>query len=145
GTITVNATDGIATVSIGGTAYTLADLNGKFVNTGKGVLTITGVTPAADGKSAEIDYSYTLSAAQTHVAGNGDNTLTGTLTDTIAVAVAGVGGSTGSGNVTITIVDDVPVAASHIAGSVTEDGTALVNGNVTTATGNGFGQDGAAT
>ncbi|MFZ7321411.1 hypothetical protein, partial [Comamonas jiangduensis] len=96
GTITVNATDGIATVSIGGTAYTLADLNGKFVNTGKGVLTITGVTPATDGKSAEIDYSYTLSAAQTHVAGNGDNTLT----DTIAVAVAGVGGSTGSGNVT---------------------------------------------
>ncbi|MFZ7321418.1 VCBS domain-containing protein, partial [Comamonas jiangduensis] len=45
----------------------------------------------------------------------------------------------------ITIVDDVPVAASHTAGSVTEDGTALVNGNVTTATGNGFGQDGAAT
>ncbi|MDH1814122.1 type I secretion C-terminal target domain-containing protein, partial [Comamonas aquatica] len=70
---------------------------------------------------AEIDYSYTLSAAQTHAAGNGNNTLT----DTIAVAVAGVGGSTGSGNVTITIVDDVPVAVND-TGNITESATLTV-------------------
>ncbi|WP_370513860.1 type I secretion C-terminal target domain-containing protein [Comamonas sp. CAH-2] len=102
--ITVQASDGIATVSINGTAYTLAALTGQSVNTGKGVLTITGVSVAGGGKSADISYSYTLSAAQTHDKVTNDTQIT----DVVGVAVTGVGGSTANGNVTITIVDDVP-------------------------------------
>ena len=104
GVITVQASDGIATVSIDGTAYTLAALTGQSVNTGKGVLTITGVSVAGGGKSADISYSYTLSAAQTHDKVTNDTQIT----DVVGVAVTGVGGSTANGNVTITIVDDVP-------------------------------------
>src|SRR5690606_5323755 len=75
GKITVTATDGVASVTLGTDTYDLAHLDGQTVDTGKGVLTVTGHTVSADGKTVEITYSYTLSAAQTHADGAGNNTV----------------------------------------------------------------------
>ncbi|MFZ7327377.1 retention module-containing protein, partial [Comamonas jiangduensis] len=145
GSITVSASDGISSITIGGVSFTLAQLLGDvgllpFVNTGEGTLRITGYAPGANNQAGTVSYEYTLNAAQTHAPGDGSNTLQ----DRIEVSVAGNAGGTAIGSIVITIVDDVPVAASHAATSVTEDGIVLVEGNVTTATGNGFGMDGAA-
>src|SRR5690606_1372049 len=143
GKITVTATDGVASVTLGTDAYDLAHLDGQTVDTGKGVLTVTGHTVSADGKTVEITYSYTLSAAQTHADGAGNNTVQ----DSIAVGVTGAGGSTDSGTLHVTIVDDVPVAADHLnVGTVTEDApTNHVEGSVLGAgSGSDYGADGAA-
>ena len=106
GAFKVAASDGIATVTIGGETHALGDWNGKVVDTVEGKMTITSVTVAGDGKTADFTYEYTLKANQTHANAAGNNTLT----DTVAVAVDGIGGTTANGNVTITIVDDVPTA-----------------------------------
>src|SRR5690606_14263756 len=64
-------------------------------------------------------------------------------TDTIAVTVDGIGGSSASGNNTISIVEDVAVAQAIDAGSVTEDtADKTVGGDVTADAGNAFGADG---
>ncbi|WP_194596279.1 immunoglobulin-like domain-containing protein, partial [Alishewanella longhuensis] len=77
GSITVSATDGIASITIGGVTYTLAELQGDVsglatVDTGEGTLTITGYTGTATG--GEVAYSYTLNAAQTHTQPDNDAT-----------------------------------------------------------------------
>ncbi|MBZ9709881.1 VCBS domain-containing protein, partial [Mesorhizobium sp. ESP7-2] len=124
GAFKVTASDGIATVTIGGQTHALNAWLNQTINTGEGTFKITGVTVAADGKSADFSYSYTLNAAQTHAAGNGNNTLT----DTVAVAVDGIGGTHGASSVTVTIVDDVPVAHNVNAGALTEDGATTTVG-----------------
>jgi VCBS repeat-containing protein len=64
GTFSVAASDGILNVVIGGTTFTLAQVqafNGtQTVNTGEGVLTLTGYSGNSFGGT--ISYSYTLSA-----------------------------------------------------------------------------------
>ncbi|MEZ0271310.1 MAG: retention module-containing protein, partial [Methylophilaceae bacterium] len=64
GSFTVTATDGILNIVIGGTTYTLAQMqafNGtQIVNTGEGVLTLTGYSGTAT--SGTVNYSYTVSA-----------------------------------------------------------------------------------
>ncbi|QIY01925.1 retention module-containing protein [Bordetella bronchiseptica] len=108
GTITVSASDGISSVTIGGQTFTVAQLSGDLsslptINTIEGTLTITGYTPTADGKSADITFSYTLNEAQTHSQPGND-----TITDNIGVTVTGNGDSETSSSFNITIVDDVP-------------------------------------
>ncbi|CCJ57889.1 putative hemolysin [Bordetella bronchiseptica MO149] len=108
GTITVSASDGISSVTIGGQTFTVAQLSGDLsslptINTTEGTLTITGYTPTADGKSADITFSYTLNEAQTHSQPGND-----TITDNIGVTVTGNGDSETSSSFNITIVDDVP-------------------------------------
>lgn len=121
GSFDVTASDGIASVTIGTQTHALADWLDKTIVTDKGIFTITGVTPTADGKSANFTYSYTLSEKQGHPVGNGSNTLT----DSVTVKVDGIGGSTSEGNLTVTIVDDVPVTADD-TGNVTEGATLSV-------------------
>ncbi|WP_313603575.1 retention module-containing protein, partial [Comamonas jiangduensis] len=121
GSVTVTATDGVAAINIGGTSFTLAQLQGDVtqlggINTGEGTLKITGYVAGPNNQSGTLSYEYTLNAAQTHANGQDNNTLT----DTIAVTVGGAGGSTGSGAITITIVDDVPVAVNDAANQTTE-------------------------
>ncbi|KDD15907.1 retention module-containing protein [Bordetella bronchiseptica] len=108
GTITVSASDGISSVTIGGQTFTVAQLSGDLsslptIDTTEGTLTITGYTPSADGKSADITFSYTLNEAQTHSQPGND-----TITDNIGVTVTGNGDSETSSSFNITIVDDVP-------------------------------------
>ncbi|MGB3706238.1 MAG: retention module-containing protein [Castellaniella sp.] len=132
GKITVTATDGVASVTLDGTPYTLAQLDGKTVNTGTGVLTVTGHTVSPDGKSVEISYSYTLSGEQAHPSADGNNTVQ----DSIPVAVTGVGGSSASGALTVTIVDDVPTI------TVDTEATGAYGAAITGSVDMAFGADG---
>jgi VCBS repeat-containing protein len=107
----VSATDGIASVTVGGTTFTLDQLKGFSssspsggISTGEGTLIITGYSSADGDKTATISYSYTLNAAQTHTQPANDTTLT----DSVTVSVAGIGGTSASANLTINIIDDVP-------------------------------------
>ncbi|QXZ10625.1 retention module-containing protein [Comamonas sp. Y33R10-2] len=145
GSVTVSATDGVASIQLGNVTYTVEQLKDvsklATVDTGEGTLKITAYAPGADGKSGTLTYEYTLKAAQTHANGQGNNTLS----DSIAVTVTGNGGSTAAGNIVITIVDDMPVAQDITAGTLTEDNTSSrLSGDVTSHTGNSFGADGKA-
>ncbi|WP_200956695.1 beta strand repeat-containing protein, partial [Tsuneonella troitsensis] len=111
GTFTVSATDGIATVTIGGTVFTLAQVqafgttNG-VVDTGEGTLTLTGYTGSAT--SGTVSYSYTLKATIDNDSKVG---ATGTeFDDAIALSVAGLGGTAAGDTLVVRIVDDLPTA-----------------------------------
>ena len=116
-----------ATVTIGGTTFALnasgnatnlTDAN-RSIDTGEGTLTITGIA------NGTVSYTYTLNGAQTHSAGQGNNTLA----DNIAISVTDATGDSASGTLTITIVDDV-ITSSDDADSVTEGGELTASGNV---------------
>ncbi|NIC41768.1 retention module-containing protein, partial [Aquabacterium sp. A08] len=108
----VNATDGIASVTIGTgsgaitlTLGQLTNLGGvaavdKTYDTGEGTLVVTGFN-STDGKTGTVSYSYTLKAAQTHDKATADTAIS----DSVPVAVAGVGGTGASANLSISIVD----------------------------------------
>ncbi|RME39332.1 MAG: hypothetical protein D6794_04005, partial [Deltaproteobacteria bacterium] len=101
--LTLTSPDGIASVTIAGQSFTLAQLaalntSPVSIDTGEGTLTLTGYDTA----TGELSYSYTLKAAQAHGAGD--------LLDSIAVQILDANGDTGSGTLNIRIIDDVPVA-----------------------------------
>ena len=113
GTFTVSATDGIATVVIGGQTFTLAQVQNfaavhGVVDTGEGTLTLTGYSGSAS--SGTVSYSYTLKAAQDNSA---PANATG-LDDTVTITVNGVGGTSAHDDLVVHIVDDVPTAAISV-------------------------------
>ncbi|NIJ16934.1 VCBS domain-containing protein [Sphingobium vermicomposti] len=131
GSFTVSATDGIANIVVGGTVFTLAQMqafgttNG-VVNTGEGTLRLTGYNAG----TGAVSYSYTLSATI-----DNDNKPGATLTefdDSIALSVNGVGGTTASDTLIVRIVDDVPQAVDDVGGTLTEDVAGSLSGNVLT-------------
>ncbi|EPU2042068.1 VCBS domain-containing protein, partial [Escherichia coli] len=92
-----------------------------------GLLDITSFVLAADGKSATVGYTYTLS----------DNVLTPPAGidyfDDIGngITVTGVSGaSSASVDLQIRIIDDTPLAVNDAGGTVTEDGAGSLGGNV---------------
>ena len=129
GSFTVSATDGIASITVGGTSFTLAQMqafgttNG-VVNTGEGTLTLTGYNAA----TGAVSYSYTLLATIDNDSKNGA-TLT-EFDDSIALSVTGIGGTSGSDTLVVRIVDDVPVAVNDAGGTLTEDVAGSLSGNV---------------
>jgi len=136
GTFTVTATDGIASITVGGTSFTLAQMqafattNGS-VNTGEGVLKLTGY----DAGTGKVSYSYTLSATidNDSKVPTGNDTVDGTgFNDSVHLTVTGVGGTTASDDLVIRAVDDTPTAVNDGPASVTEDGASSINGNVLT-------------
>ncbi len=131
GTFTVSATDGIATVTIGGQVYTLAQVqafattNG-VIDTGEGTLTLTGYTGDAFGGT--VSYSYALKATIDNDSKAG---ATGTaFDDSVTIAVAGLGGTSASDDLVVRIVDDVPTAVDDGPYGVVEDGTSTISGDV---------------
>ncbi|MBY2957277.1 hypothetical protein FIV32_00745, partial [Sphingomonadales bacterium 58] len=129
GSFTVSATDGIASITVGGTSFTLAQMqafgttNG-VVNTGEGTLTLTGYNAA----TGAVSYSYTLLATI-----DNDSKTGATLTefdDSIALSVTGTSGTSGSDTLVVRIVDDAPVAVNDAGGSLTEDVAGSLSGNV---------------
>ena len=116
GSFTVSATDGILNVVIGGTTYTLAQLQGfngsQTVNTGEGVLTLLSYVGTASGGT--VSYSYTLSGTIDNDSKAG---ATGTgFDDSITIGVNGVGGTSASDQLIVRIVDDVPTLGSFMSG-----------------------------
>src|SRR6185295_3488839 len=127
--------DGILNVVIGGTTFTLAQVqafNGtQSVNTGEGVLTLTGYSGNSFGGT--VSFSYTLSATIDNdskvPSGNDAVDATG-FNDSVHLTVNGIGGTTASDDVVVRAVDDVPLASNDSGGTVTEDTGVTLSGNV---------------
>lgn len=125
----VSATGGIKELVIGGTTFTLAQLQAlneapQTVDTGEGELKLTGYIGTATGGT--VNYTYTLKAAI-----DNDSKLGATGTefdDGVTITVKGVSGTTASDDLLIQIVDDVPSISVSTVGAVdtlTVDDTTL--------------------
>ena len=133
GSFNIVALDGIASVTVGGTALTLAQLQGLgstpvVIDTTYGALTLTGYAGNAQGGT--VSYSYELDTTV-------DNDSQAGATDagfieSISVTVMDEDGSSNASAVTINIVDDAPTAV--------DDGTIIVPED-TAVTINAFGND----
>jgi len=126
GTIVIDAPDGLASVTINGTAVTSV---GQTIATPLGTLTITSIAPGA------IGYSYTLA----------DNTdANANPTDVFTVVVTDADGDTASANLTISVIDDVPTARADTDAVAPATYTAET-GNVISGAGTTSGSAGADT
>ena len=134
GTFAVSATDGIASVTVKGTAFTLAQLQTPAylaahpINTVEGTLVITSYSSGDGDHTATIGYSYTLA----------DNVLAPpaatTFFDDIGnpITVTGVGGvASAPSDLVIRIIDDVPTATDD-TNFVPSVAAATATGNVIT-------------
>ncbi|KGM08173.1 hypothetical protein LP43_0596 [Methylophaga thiooxydans] len=135
GSFDVSASDGILTVVIGGTTFTLAEVQAfdgsDSVTTGEGTLTLTGYT--GDAMSGTIAYSYTLDGTidNDSIVPSGDDAVTlAHFDDSVEISVNGLGGTTASDDLVIRAVDDTPTANDDGPETVTEDATSFVSGNV---------------
>ncbi|WP_165442111.1 cadherin-like domain-containing protein [Variovorax paradoxus] len=121
-TFTISAADGLASITVNGSSFTLAQLQAATSNapltvtTADGVLSITGFTPTTVAgihtTAGAVSYSYTLTQQQDHT--NGE------VTDPFALTVTDRDGDVASGTLTVLIVDDVPLADNDTA-SISED------------------------
>ena len=125
GSFDVSASDGILTVVIGGTTFTLAEVQAfdgsDSVTTGEGTLTLTGYT--GDAMSGTIAYSYTLDGTidNDSIVPSGDDAVTlAHFDDSVEISVNGLGGTTASDDLVIRAIDDVPAAEDYIGGSYAE-------------------------
>ncbi|UVM06559.1 retention module-containing protein [Pseudomonas laurylsulfatiphila] len=127
GTFTVNAPDGLTSLSIGGINVISGGVAAGFpqsVTTPLGsTLTVTGYNPA----TGVVSYSYTLNGAETHASGEGGNTLG----EHFAVVAGDSNGDSVTGSLDINIADDVPQAVDDSNGIASETLLTL-NGNVLT-------------
>ncbi len=135
GYFTVTADDGLASVTIGGTTFTLAELESATeasplttVSTTYGEITVTGY----DSATGRVSYSYILTT----------NALV--TTDTIAVSALDSLSGSDSANLIITIADDGPAADNDACDMINQDGKPnnTASGNV--LTNDDFGADGPA-
>ena len=149
GSFAVSASDGILNVVIGGTTFTLAQVqafNGtQSVSTGEGVLTLTGYTGNSFGGT--VSYNYTLSATidnDSKVPSGTDAVTLSDFDDSIHVTVNGTGGSTASDDLVVRAIDDVPAAANDgQQASVDDNASSVTIGTVAGLLGNdSFGADG---
>ncbi|MFS2200897.1 retention module-containing protein, partial [Pseudomonas sp. Pseusp3] len=125
GAFTVNAPDGLASLSIGGINVISGGVPAgipQSITTPLGsTLTITGYNPA----TGVVSYSYTLNGAETHASGEGANSLG----EHITVVANDSNGDTTTGSLDINITDDVPKAVDDSNGTASETLLTL-NGNV---------------
>jgi len=123
GTFTVNAPDGLQTLTVGGIAVVTAGVAAGFPqSTGTwhgSTLTITGYDPA----TGVVSYSYTLNYDRDHPNAGGANSIV----ENFDVVATDTDGSTATGQINVNIIDDTP-NANPDATSVTEGG--VVSGNV---------------
>ena len=125
GTLKVTAGSGLDSIKINGTTISLADLQDLGTDgiaitvAGHGVLTITGFTPtaAADGMDVawDVQYTYTLTQAQTHAAGQGTNdALKNIALEVIAKGADGTGTVSTAGTLGVQVIDDVPTIVTGV-------------------------------
>jgi VCBS repeat-containing protein len=126
GSFTVVAPDGVFNLSVGGINVVTAGVVtgvGQSITTALGnTLTITGYNPG----TGVVSYSYTLTGADQHADGAGNNVLS----EHFPVLVSDTDGDVASGSLDVNIIDDVPKAVDdHNATPATELHTELT-GNV---------------
>lgn len=130
GVLAIEAQNNIASINVGGTTVTLAQLNNLAASpitvvTPKGTLVLTGYT--GNNTQGTVAYSYTLNQPQ-NTPGVAEST------DVIALSITPGTGSPASGALTVRIVNDTPTANAD-TNTVTE---ALGTTAASTATGNVF-------
>jgi len=108
----VNASDGIASVTIGGVGFTLQQLqalNGmQTVDTTEGVLKLNSFS--GDKFGGSVNYTYTVKAAiDNDTRGDAAGTY---FDDSVTIAVEGIGGTAATDSLVIRIRDDAPRAFS---------------------------------
>lgn len=141
GSINVTSPDGMASVTLGGTTFTVAQLAtfsvgspSAVIDTGEGLLQVTGLTVSSGDASAPtsgiLTYSYTLKAALTNTGPTASEWI-----DIIALSItdATSAASTAAGTLSVRIVDDAPTANAD-TNNVSEGVTAVP----TTTAGNVF-------
>ncbi|PXW94754.1 putative secreted protein (type I secretion substrate), partial [Sphaerotilus hippei] len=127
GSFSISAPDGLASLSVGGTVLSPAQLSGLgtspvSIATGEGTLVLTGY----DAATGVVSYTYDPSA----------QTSPTTVIDAITLVVTDAGGASVSGSLDIAITD-TGLSAVADANTVTEDATlASASGNVISAVGN---------
>ncbi|MGG7651278.1 retention module-containing protein [Pseudomonas sp. ES4] len=123
GTFTVNAPDGLQSLTVSGVAVVSGGVAAGFplsATTWTGAtFTITGYDPA----TGVVSYSYTLNYDSDHPNANGANSLY----ENFDVVATDIDGSTATGQININIVDDLPTANPD-AVSVAEGG--IISGSV---------------
>ncbi|BEP69736.1 MULTISPECIES: VCBS domain-containing protein [unclassified Variovorax] len=130
----IAAADGVASINVGGTVVTLAQLQALTpgapitINTPDGQIRLTGFSGTTLSNGVVIDgtvsYTYTLTSAQNHSAGE--------VTEAVPLSVTDRDGDVASGTLTVLIVNDVPTANPD-TNSITEDAAPNpVSGNVKT-------------
>ncbi|MCC6077129.1 retention module-containing protein [Pseudomonas sp. GCM10022188] len=137
GTFAISAPDGVATISVGGTTFTFAQLANSatgnlVIDSPAGVLVINGYSGTAAGGT--VSYTYTLQAPVSHAAGSD------LATESFTVVVTDEDGSASTAFLDVNIADDLPIASAN-TNSVAEGG--VVGGNVLTdGVDDVFGADG---
>ncbi|WP_322614400.1 retention module-containing protein [Pseudomonas sp. BIC9C] len=125
GTFTINAPDGLTSLSIGAINVISGGVATGFaqsITTPLGsTLTFTGYNPA----TGVVSYSYTLNRAETHASGEGANSLT----EHVTLVAIDSNGDSATGTLDISIIDDVPKAVDDNNGIASETLLTL-NGNV---------------
>ncbi|MEX0295310.1 retention module-containing protein [Pseudomonas putida] len=126
GSFTVLAPDGVYNLSVGGINVVTAGVVtgvGQSITTGLGnTLTITGYNPA----TGVVSYSYTLTGAEQHVEGEGNNSQG----EQLPVLVSDSDGDVAQGSLDVIVRDDAPQAVDDSnAVAATEQQTELT-GNV---------------
>ncbi|MGB3431928.1 VCBS domain-containing protein, partial [Achromobacter sp.] len=125
GELTVTAPEGLATVKIGDTTLTVAELQAlgttpRVIDGTQGKLTLTGY----DATTGKITYSYQQTGtSKDHSAG--DNSVT----DKFTVTVTDAANQVKSDDLVVLITDTAPEAKNDTAG-ITEDTTAPITGNL---------------
>ncbi|WP_053154817.1 retention module-containing protein [Pseudomonas sp. Pf153] len=126
GTFTINAPDGLSSLSIGGISVIAGGVPAGFpqsITTVLGnTLTITGYNPA----TGVVSYSYTLTDNETHPAGAGANTLT----EQFPVVAVDNDGDSANGTLDVNITDDVPQAIDDSHASTASESLVILTGNV---------------
>lgn len=137
GTISINAADGLQSISVGGQVFTVAELQALAanpsapINVTGGTLVLTGFTATASvgevPTAGNLSYTYTLTEQRTHGSAGND-----TLTLDIPLSVTDAGNITSNGTLTVQVEDDVPQVSTDAAqlGHLVVDETDFVAGSV---------------
>ncbi|MFJ2714845.1 retention module-containing protein [Pseudomonas sp. NPDC087346] len=128
GSFTVNAPDGLTSLSIGGINVVVGGVASGFpqsITSQLGnTLTITGFNPA----TGVVTYSYTLNGNDAHPAGDGANSLSEQFT----VIAGDSNGDSATGTLDVNIIDDVPKAVNDSNANTASETLLTLTGNVLT-------------
>ncbi len=132
GTFSVDAQDGLATLTVGGVAIFGASVTYPVTITGDyGTLEITSVTPVLDANgdtvSLSVSYEYELTDNTLDHSASGEDSVL----DSFDVVATDSDGSSDSSVLDIEVVDDIPTVENDFD-EVTEDGPLTASGNVIT-------------
>ncbi|MCG6577696.1 retention module-containing protein, partial [Pseudomonas sp. AF32] len=126
GTFTINAPDGLSSLSIGGISVITGGVPAGFpqsITSPLGnTLTITGYDLA----TGVVSYSYTLTDNETHPAGNGANSIS----EQFPVVAVDTDSDSATGTLDVNITDDVPQAVDDTHTSTASESLVTLTGSV---------------